>query len=142
MVGQYVPRALGITHKEVDGFRPANPQIRLIPMAHVPTLMLVEVATGAVMMGVGVEDMGMDEDTGMMQDIIGMIDPVASRCLAEYQCRNAMGKSASSVVAPNGVPFCPYRCPAEEIGTMIGRTLRPKAFPGSLALAALHFRGV
>ena len=39
------------------------------------------------------EDMGTVEDTGMAEDIIGVIDLVASRCLAVYQSTNATGTS-------------------------------------------------
>ena len=61
-------------------------------MVHVPVLVRVEVATGAMMAGIEVEDTGMEEDMGMVEDIIGMIDPVASRCPAAYPSTNAMGK--------------------------------------------------
>ena len=93
VVGQDVPRALGITETGGDGVRPANPQIGRIHMAHVPAPVRVEVATGAMMAGVEVKDMGMEEEMGMLEDIIGTIDPVASRCLAAYPSTNAMGKS-------------------------------------------------
>ena len=53
----------------------------------------VEAAMGAIMAGVEVEDMGMEEDTGMAEDIIDTIDPVASRCLAAYPSTNVMAKS-------------------------------------------------
>ena len=55
--------------------------------------MRVEVETDAMMAGVELEDIGMEEDTGMVEDIIGTIDPVASRCLAADQSTNATGKS-------------------------------------------------
>ena len=61
-------------------------------MGHVPNLMLVEVAVGAMMAGVVVEDMGMEDDMGMVEDIIGRIDRMASRCLAAYPSTNTMGK--------------------------------------------------
>ena len=92
-VGQHVPRAPGIGDTGVDRVRPAIPRIRRTHMAHVPAPVLVEVATEAMIAGVEVEDMGMEEDTGMVEDIIGTIDRVASRCLATYPSTNPMGKS-------------------------------------------------
>ena len=142
VVGQHVPRALGITDTGVEGVRQANPQIRRIHMAHVPILVRAEVATGAMMAGIEVEDTGMEEDMGMVEHIIGTIDPVAARCLAAYPSTNAMGKSLFVCGCTKWCTTLPLLIPAEEIGARICRALRAKAFRGCVALAALHLRGV
>ena len=66
VVGQHVPRALGVKDLGVDGVRPANRRIRGIPTAHVSSLMRVVVATEAMMADVGMEDTCMEEETGMV----------------------------------------------------------------------------
>ena len=95
VVGQHVPRALGIVDMGVGGVRPANPQIRRIHMAHVPGPMRLEVATGAMMADVVTEDMGMLEDTGMAEDIMGVSTLLASRCPAAYRSE-MMGRAVAA----------------------------------------------
>ena len=57
--------------------------------------MRVEVATGAIRDDITTEEMGMVEETGMLEDIIGMIEHEASRCNASYPSTNAIGKYLS-----------------------------------------------
>ena len=78
----------------VDGVRPANPQIPRIPMAPALAPVRVEVATEAMMAGVEVEDMGM-EDMGMVEDITGAINLLASRCRAAYRSE-MMGRAVAA----------------------------------------------
>ena len=62
VVVRYVTRAPGITDTGVDRVRPANTQIRRIHLAHVPAQVRVEVETEAMIAGVAVEDMSIEED--------------------------------------------------------------------------------
>ena len=93
MVGQDLHQAPGVRGMGADGGRQVNPRIRQTPMAHVQAPVRVEFAMGEIIVGVGLEDMGTEEVTGMVEDTFGLIDPVASRCLAAYPSTYSMGKS-------------------------------------------------